>query len=917
MVVIGWQYFVGYPQMQRQRQEALLKQQQQQAQVQPGAAQSGALQPGATQPTPTAAGASAQVQAAAREAVIGFSPRVAISTPRLGGSINLKGGRIDDLSLTQYRETIDPAAPPIVLFSPSGAPSAYYAEFGWVPASGSNAATPGPDTVWKQQGSGALGVGPPVTLTYDNGQGLVFTRTIAVDDNYLLTIKDTVANKGASPVTLFPYALISRHGTPRVRGYYILHEGLIGVMGDQGLQEETYKKIEDKKSVTWDVTNAWLGITDKYWAATLLPDTDAKVRARFSAGEAGGLKTYQTDYLLQPQTIAPGVVGSANARLFAGAKEVSVVGIDFPFGPGGYNAALGLNQFDLLIDWGWFYFFTKLMFLAIDYFYRLVGNFGIAILILATIIKIIFVPFANRSYRSMIKMQRLQPQIAALRESFPEPEQANKEIIELYKHNNVTAPSGCLPIVLQSFLYFSLYKVLSFTIEMRHAPFFGWIHDLSAPDPSNVFNLFGLIPFEPATFPLVGSLLDIGALPIILGLAVWQLQQNISPIGLSSFQRKTYAVLPLLVIYVGARTMVGMLIYLLWFTFLSIFHQLLLMKKDKVVFGRISEYSAEVLPLGKIQPIVFLTMLAPSLQNVLMVLVFWQRSKTPKITPTDATKWKWWQFVGVVVALAAAAITIFQLVVAQIKPSVVTGAAKDAIAAYDRGDYATALQIFRPLADQGDDFAQFVLGTMYSNGRGVSQDYAEALKWYRLAVDKGNSLAQFGLGFMYAEGHGVPQDYTEAARWYRLAADKGNVRAQNNLGVLYSNGQGVQQNYAEAAKWYRLAAEQGYADSQYILGVMYNYGDGVPQDYAEAVKWYRLAAEQGIADAQSNLGVRYAKGEGVPQDYVRAHMWFSLAAAQGYQDAAKNRDMVERSMTPAQIAEAQKLAREWKSKTER
>ena len=232
------------------------------------------------------------------------------------------------------------------------------------------------------------------------------------------------------------------------------------------------------------------------------------MRARFSAGEAGGQKIYQTDYLLQPKTIAPGAGGSANARLFAGAKEVSVVGIDLPFGPGGYNQALHLNHFDQLIDWGWFYFIPKSMFLAIDYFYRLVGNFGVAILIFATIIKIIFVPFANRSYRSIIQMKRLQPQIVALRERFPEQEQADKEILELYKHNNVTAPSGCLPIVLQFFLYFSLYKILSITIEMRHAPFYGWIHDLSAPDPSNVFNLFGLIPFEPATFPLVGSLLD-------------------------------------------------------------------------------------------------------------------------------------------------------------------------------------------------------------------------------------------------------------------------------------------------------------------------------------------------------------------------------------------------------------------------
>jgi YidC/Oxa1 family membrane protein insertase len=615
MVVIGWQYFIGYPQMERQRQEALLKQQQQ---TQPAAIKPSASAPVTQPPTLT------------REAVIAASPRITIDTPRLRGSVDLTGGRIDDLSLEQYRETVDPNSPPIVLLSPSGAPDTYYAEFGWVPASRTTEKMPGPDTVWKQEGSGALGIDHPVTLTYDNGEGLIFRRTIAVDDHYLFTIRDEVANKSSSAVTLFPYALISRHGTATVQSHYIFHEGLIGVMGDQGLQEETYKKIADKKSESWDVTDAWLGFTDKYWAAVLLPDTDAKVRARFSAGENAGLKLYQTDYLLQPQTIAPGATGSADARLFAGAKEVSVVGINFPLPmDGGYNEALGLNHFDLLIDWGWFYFFTKPMFYVINYFNGLVGNFGVAILIFATIIKIIFVPFANRSYRSMIKMQRLQPQITALRERFSEQEQANKEIIELYKRENVTAPSGCLPIVIQTFLYFTLYKVLFVTVEMRYAPFFGWIHDLSAPDSSNVFNLFGLIPFEPATVPLFGSLLHLGVLPIILGLTVWQLQQNISPIGLSSFQRWVYAVLPFFVIYGGAGLMAGMLIYVTWFNIMSIFHQLLLMNKEKVVAGKISEYSTECLPYGKIQPVVFLMMLAANLQNVLMVLVFWRRSKGP------------------------------------------------------------------------------------------------------------------------------------------------------------------------------------------------------------------------------------------------------------------------------------------------
>ena len=386
IVVVGWQYFIGYPQMQHQQEQAQLKKQEE-TQVQPGAAQPAPAQPSAAEasapPVPNAP--SAEPPAASREAVIKSSPRVAVDTPRLHGTIDLKGGRIDDLSLQQFREDVDPNSPPIVLFSPSGAPDAYYAEFGWVPAAGTSAAMPGPDTVWQQDGSGALGVDHPVTLSYDNGQGLTFTRTIAVDDHYLFTVKDQVANKGGDAVTLFPYALISRHGTPPVLGYYILHEGPIGMMGADGEKEETYKKIADLKSESWDVTDAWLGFTDKYWAAVLLPNTDAKVKTRFSASDVNGKEIYQTDYLAQPQTIAPGATGSADARLFAGAKEVSVVGINFPLGPGGYNQSLHLNHFDLLIDWGWFYFITKPMFLAIDYFFHLVGNFGIAILIVTVL----------------------------------------------------------------------------------------------------------------------------------------------------------------------------------------------------------------------------------------------------------------------------------------------------------------------------------------------------------------------------------------------------------------------------------------------------------------------------------------------------------------------------------------------------
>jgi len=585
LVIVGWQYFVGYPQMERQRQEAQLKQQEQ-PQTRPGSAQP--AQPGASQPsatpatpevpaTPKIAPPSGQPQTVSREAVIASSPRIRIETPRLGGSIDLKGGRIDDLTLTQYREQVDPKSPPIVLFSPSGAPEAFYAEFGWVAAAGSSVALPGPDTVWKQQGSSTLGVNHPVALTYDNGQGLVFTRTISVDEHYLFTIKDAVKNNGTDPVALFAYALISRHGTPQVQGYYILHEGLIGVMGDQGLQEMAYKKIEDKKSVTWDVTNAWLGITDKYWAATLLPDTDAKVRARFSAGEAGGLKTYQTDYLLQPQTVAPGANCSANARLFAGAKEVSVVGIDFPFGPGGYNQALQLNHFDLLIDWGWFYFITKPMFLALDYFFHLVGNFGLSILIVTVLVKILFFPLANKSYASMAKMKAVQPQMAMIKERYandrPKQQQA---MMELYKKEQINPVAGCLPIAIQIPVFFSLYKVLFVTIEMRHAPFYGWIHDLSAGDPTNIFNLFGLIPFDPG---LYSSFLHLGAWPAIMGVTMW-VQMKLNPTPPDPTQQVIFNWMPLIFTFMLAAFPAGLVIYWAWNNTLSVIQQSVIMHRN-------------------------------------------------------------------------------------------------------------------------------------------------------------------------------------------------------------------------------------------------------------------------------------------------------------------------------------------------
>src|SRR6478736_4258767 len=579
LVLIGWQIYFGIPQMEKQKQ---IQQQQQQAQERAQPSGAPAQQPGATQqpgaPPQAVPGATPQApglpgslpgQVLTREAALAASPRVQIDTPSVAGSIALKGARIDDLALIKYRETVAPKSPPIVLLAPSGSPHPFYSEFGWVVAAGTAAKVPSADTLWRQEGSGALTVERPVTLVYDNGEGLEFRRTIAVDDKYLFTIKDEVVNKGASAITLYPYALISRHGTPHTLGYYILHEGMIGVLDDK-LQEESYSDIEKKKNIAFTSTNAWLGITEKYWAATLLPPSAAKIYAQFSFFQ-NGIKRYQTYYNLDPVTVASGSTGAADTRLFAGAKEVSIID--------GYNQQLGLNKFDLLIDWGWFYFITKPMFFALDWIYRLVGNFGVAILIITVIIKAFFFPLANKSYASMAKMKAVQPEMMAIRERYADDKMKQQQaMMELYKKEKVNPVAGCLPMLIQIPVFFSLDKVLFITIEMRHAPFFGWIKDLSAPDPLTVFNLFGLIPWDPTVVPVIGPFLHLGPWPLIMGVTMW-FQMKLNPPPPDPTQKMIFDYMPIIFTFMLASFSAGLVIYWAWNNTLSVLQQSVIMQK--------------------------------------------------------------------------------------------------------------------------------------------------------------------------------------------------------------------------------------------------------------------------------------------------------------------------------------------------
>jgi YidC/Oxa1 family membrane protein insertase len=496
-----------------------------------------------------------------RDAAIAEQPRIKIDTPLLHGSIDLDGGRLDDLTLATYHETVDPKSPEVVLLSPSGTENPYLAEFGWVAAT-PGAKVPEPQTRWTASG-GPLTPASPVTLTWDNGQGLVFSRMISVDKNYMFTVRDSVRNTGQDPVKLLPYGLISRTGTPHVAGYYILFEGLLGYL-DGSLQEVKYSSLTPDKPLDYASNGGWLGFTDKYWLTALIPPQSEAIKSRFTHTVDGGVDRYQTDYLGPEVTIAPDSTTESVTRFFAGAKEVNLLDA--------YESS-GIPLFDHAIDFGWFYFLTKPIFLTLQFFDRLLGNFGLAILLLTLCVKLLFFPLANKSYNAMSKMKLLQPEIQKLRERFPDDKaRQQQEMMALYKRVGANPLAGCLPIVIQIPVFFSLYKVLFVTIEMRHAPFFGWIHDLSAPDPTSFANLFGLLPFTP---PLI---LMIGAWPLIMGLTMF-LQQKLNPQPVDPVQARMFMFLPIVFTYMLASFPAGLVIYWAWNNLLSIGQQWTIMHR--------------------------------------------------------------------------------------------------------------------------------------------------------------------------------------------------------------------------------------------------------------------------------------------------------------------------------------------------
>jgi YidC/Oxa1 family membrane protein insertase len=526
-----------------------------------------------TVPAPgTTTGAPAAV-AVDRETALTQSPRVAIDSPSIKGSIALKGGRIDDVVLVKYRETIDPNSPNIVLFSPSNAPHAYYAEFGWS-AAGSDVKLPDASTVW-QADADKLTPEKPLTLTWDNGQGLKFARVFTLDKDYLFTVTQRVENSGASPTLLYPYGRVLRVGKPKTLGFFILHEGFLGVFNGT-LAEEKYDTVSGAKDgvLSYDSTGGWLGITDKYWLAAVAPAQSETVKASYQHTLQNGNDVFQSSFIDGAGvSVAPGGKTETTGYVFAGAKQVDLVNR--------YAQTPGIQRFDLAIDWGWLYFLTKPIFWVLDHIYGIVGNFGISILILTLIVKTLFFPLANKSYRAMNKMKKLAPEMTKLRERFPDDKQRmNAELMALYKREKVNPAAGCLPIVVQIPVFFALYKVLFVTIEMRHAPFFGWIRDLSAPDPTTILNLFGLLPYTVPTLPGPLHIISIGIWPIIMGLTMF-LQQKMNPAPPDPVQAKIFMLLPIVFTFMLAPFPAGLVIYWAWNNLLSVAQQWVLKRAEE------------------------------------------------------------------------------------------------------------------------------------------------------------------------------------------------------------------------------------------------------------------------------------------------------------------------------------------------
>ena len=546
-ILIGWSFYFENPEeAQRKRAEIQGKTE----------TQTNIQKPEAPQPSKASPAKSISRNEALKE-----SDRVLIENKNLSGSISLRGALIDDIILKNYQETLDPNSKSIVLLSPKKYEQGYFVESGWATTK-SDIKVPDNNSLWQIKEGKKLTPNSPITLEWNSREGLIFSKKIEIDDKYLFKITETVRNDKNRAIDLFHYGQITKNAKPTTENFYILHEGLIGVV-DKNLKEETYSAVEKEKK-TYNGKSGWFGITDKYWMSAIIPESGKSFKGEYSFAN-----NYKANFIIsEPNTINPQKSTTGNIKIFIGAKEV------YPID--NYAEKEKIDRFDLAIDWGWFYFITKPLFFVIDYIFKIVGNFGVAIIILTALVRIVFFPLSNYSFKSMAKMKVLQPEMLRIKELYKDDvRRTQQEMMALYKREKVNPLSGCLPILVQIPIFFAVYKMLFVTLEMRHAPFFGWIKDLSAADPTTIFNLFGLIPWEPPTF------LMIGIWPILMGITMY-LQQKLNPAPPDPIQAKIFAWFPFIITIMLASFPSGLVIYWTASNILTMAQQYYIMRKTTV-----------------------------------------------------------------------------------------------------------------------------------------------------------------------------------------------------------------------------------------------------------------------------------------------------------------------------------------------
>jgi YidC/Oxa1 family membrane protein insertase len=579
-ILLGFQYFYEMP---RAKERAA------QAEAQKAAtAAAQKANPAAITATPQTPGA--PVQALDRSQALAQSPRIKLENDGVDGSLSTLGARFDDIHLKRYNETIKPDSKEVSLLHPQGVADGYYAFFGFKAPDGGAVVLPGPNTVWTAPAGAKLTPATPVTLTYNNGQGLIFARTVSLDANYLFTVKDVVTNTGAAPVTLQAYGAIRRHSKPKDLINPIIHEGMVGVL-DGKLKLLKYGNLEKGEALQQTSTGGWLGMSDKFWFTALIPDQKAKLDASYKMTNLPGEEVFETSFVAAPQAILAGQSLTTTQHLYAGAKRVGDLQK--------LGAQLGLDRFEDAVDWGMFWFLTKPFYAMLMFFNGLVGNnIGIAILIMTVVIKVATFPLVFSSYKSFARMRELGPKMAELKVKFPDdPARQQQETMKMYKEEKINPVAGCIPSLLTMPIFFALFKVLSVALELRHAPFYGWIPDLYAKDPTTIFNLFGLLPFDPTALPLIGAFLGIGAWPILYGISFW-LQMKMQPTATDPMQAQIFALMPWIFVFVFAGFGSGLVIYYTWSNLLTILQQWIIARMSGTATP-IDEFFAK---LGKKKP---------------------------------------------------------------------------------------------------------------------------------------------------------------------------------------------------------------------------------------------------------------------------------------------------------------------------